>query len=160
MSPHHDHRRPLVAFVALFVIAMLVLGNGLRARAADGSMWALERVRPYVVRAVGHVSPAGPSQAQHPSPAGPDRTPSVSRDLSGTAGRVPGVVGATARDRRTTGPAKPPGGPAGRAGHVRTSAAQPDTAGRGGPHLSNRDARAHAGMPEHGRSPLAQHHRD
>ncbi len=77
MSPRHDHRKPAVAFAVLFVVALLVLGNGMRARAVGGSLQVAGRVT-LDVRAVRGVLPA---RARLVSRSVPATQPSLARVL-------------------------------------------------------------------------------
>ena len=91
MPPRIDHKKPAAAFALLCVIAVVVLGNGMRARAAEPSWLAS---LPAILRLPlvhGHLG-AAPAQA----PSGATRV-APERDLTGAA--VPEPAGAAAPGR-------------------------------------------------------------
>lgn len=52
MSPRHDHRGPAVAFVVLFLVAVLVMGDQMLARAVGGTTYLAFDRAPRVLLAV------------------------------------------------------------------------------------------------------------
>lgn len=124
MTPRPDHRRPAAAFAVLFVVAMLVLGNGLRAHAEVGT-WVVagDPVLPRVVQIL--VSPPGDRPSQGPA-----------KPVVGPRHRSPLAVGS--RGRRS------PRATMGRAPHDAVPARRTRAGHRSGP----AEADGSAGRPE------------
>ncbi|HET7682787.1 MAG TPA: hypothetical protein VFK34_03870 [Marmoricola sp.] len=68
MSPRYDHRGPAVAFVVLFLVAVLVMGNQMLARAVGGTTYLAFDRAPRVLLAV---RPAPRAVRPAPAPAVP-----------------------------------------------------------------------------------------
>ncbi|MGN6129874.1 MAG: hypothetical protein ACTHOK_05985 [Nocardioidaceae bacterium] len=96
MSPRHDHRGPAAAFVVLFLVAVLVMGNQMLARAVGGTTYLAFDRAPRVLLAV---RPA-PHDVR-PSSRAPRPVPAVPPLMAAATSAAPAAHVATAPVSRT-----------------------------------------------------------